>query len=130
MMNLIFRLKQSQVFWSDLISRKFSRYVWVYLISGLTIVNLILLYTLCIVILYPTVFIGYTVGLRKTDTLGTWLLSAVENCLLLGDWSIFLSKHPICIILNAVLHVLKWNSYGRSHKLYYIMMRMNILRDE
>ena len=45
-------------------------------------------------------------SLRITDTLGTWLLSVVENCPLLGDWSIFLSKHPICIILNAVLHVL------------------------
>ena len=49
-------------------------------------------------------------------TLGTWPLSVVENCPLLGDWSIFLSKLLICIILNAVLHVLKLNSYGRSHK--------------
>ena len=41
-------------------------------------------------------------NLRITDTLGTWLLSVVENCPLLGDWSFFLSKHLICIILNAV----------------------------
>ena len=66
-------------------------------------------------------------SLRITDTLGTWLLSVVENCPLLGDWSIYLSKHPMCIILNAVLHVLKLNSYGRSHKFYYIVIRMNII---
>ena len=50
------------------------------------------------------------------DTLVTWLLSVVENCPLLGDWPIFLLKQPICIILNAVLHVFKLNSYGSSHK--------------